>query len=180
LIPFPAALDAYDDPRLHDLERRIYRVALISLDFHSFRPFKLAYLKEKTGRPAAELCAARNRLVDAGYLDRAEAGFRLVLSLPDRGVCPAFIYGLFDPREPERLRYIGRTVDLDSRLSGHRFNGVPRVRDWVRQLASEGQRPAMRCIEECSTDEAPAREVFWIRGMRDLGHADLNSHVPAA
>lgn len=82
MIPFPAALDAYTDSRLHKTERRVYRVALTSLDLQGFRPFKLSYLKRKTGIAIPHCCTARKLLTDLGYLARQGYTYRLNLSLP--------------------------------------------------------------------------------------------------
>jgi DNA-binding IclR family transcriptional regulator len=83
VIPFPAALDAYDDPRLHRTERRLYRVALTSLDLQSYRPLKLSYLRHKTGLAITHLCTARKTLTDLGYLERRGNAYRLTLSRPE-------------------------------------------------------------------------------------------------
>jgi hypothetical protein len=90
VIPFPAALDAYDDPRIHRTERRLYRVALTSLDFQSYRPLKLTYLKRKTHIAIPNLCTARKTLVNLGYLERQGNNYRLSLSLPQSETDPSY------------------------------------------------------------------------------------------
>lgn len=82
MIPFPAALDAYTDTRLGKTERRIYRVALLSLDLQSYRPLKLTYLKRRTGIAVTHCCTARRLLTELGYLERQGFAYRLSLNLP--------------------------------------------------------------------------------------------------
>jgi predicted GIY-YIG superfamily endonuclease len=53
-------------------------------------------------------------------------------------VAPSLVYGLFDRRHPETIRYVGVTTDLDHRLSAHRWHmsSTP-LRRWVRVISPE-------------------------------------------
>ncbi len=91
-----------------------------------------------------------------------------------------FIYGLYDPRDG-RLRYIGKTINLIMRKSGHltdSFNS--HKRNWIRGVLEDGHRPEMRVLEtiEDSNDlDWQERERWWIETARrkgdDLTNIDL-------
>ncbi|MGC1490143.1 MAG: hypothetical protein WA798_02150, partial [Candidatus Acidiferrum sp.] len=98
----------------------------------------------------------------------------------------AYIYELFDPRQPEIPRVVGKTImSLAARLSGYIFiakyrqaRGGPLVPSaaWVIQLLSEGVSPHIRTIEKCPFAEWQNRERFWIATYRSRGLQLLNVH----
>jgi hypothetical protein len=84
-----------------------------------------------------------------------------------------FVYGLFDPAEPDVVRYVGYTAkDADRRLREH-------VREsrklkchrhkWVAKLVAEGRRPGLVVLETLSEgDDWHERERFWIASFDGL------------
>jgi hypothetical protein len=58
----------------------------------------------------------------------------------------AVIYGLVDPREPARVRYVGQAVNAEARMAGH-LNGRSRpprpMEAWLTALRTEGVTPDM-------------------------------------
>lgn len=77
----------------------------------------------------------------------------------------AIIYGLYDPRFPDDIRYVGQTVQLlETRLKDHIKiindpNSKSKCDEWVRVLLSEGVRPIARCLE--TVDEKLVHEIEW-------------------
>lgn len=95
---------------------------------------------------------------------------------------PWIIYALSDPRDPDAIRYVGKTqAELMTRLSGHLHYATKRksnchVSTWIRKLLREGYRPTVTILEhgDASEDWRPA-EVRWIARCRDQGHNICNS-----
>lgn len=93
---------------------------------------------------------------------------------------PHVVYGLVDPVDPERIRYVGRSISPVSRYMGHArtARGSP-VGRWVAQLAEAGRQPRMIMLERCPDENAGRdREGDWIVCCRERGQADLNRQVP--
>jgi hypothetical protein len=94
------------------------------------------------------------------------------------------VYGLFDPREPHWLRYIGMTLDLTTRVREHERKAATgqQLRDaWLLSLAADGVRVGARVLEHCDNDEdARRREWAWIAALRPQGHCQYNAptHAP--
>jgi len=94
-----------------------------------------------------------------------------------------YIYGLFDPRNGH-LRYIGKTNNLKERLrdhitfsrgrkgQGYKFN--PPKEKWIRSLLSEGLKPSIQVLEECTEDTWREVEISWIRLAREMGISITN------
>jgi len=79
----------------------------------------------------------------------------------------AYIYGLIDPRNDE-IRYVGKTVNPKSRLSGHITESkdleiVHHRARWVRKLTSLGLKPKMIFLRACSSDEYEKYETEYIK-----------------
>ncbi len=75
-----------------------------------------------------------------------------------------YIYTLKDPRD-DKVCYVGRTVNLDNRYNQHMHDHpyfYGRFRRWRDKLKSEGLVPVMSIIDECDTELAVDREMFWI------------------
>jgi hypothetical protein len=89
------------------------------------------------------------------------------------------IYGLADPRELERVRYVGQAARPSARYEGHIRDGRrpydnPRCR-WLHSLAVEDLGPTMLFLEHVmNQDRVAAREARWIERLRGIGQADLN------
>jgi group I intron endonuclease len=77
------------------------------------------------------------------------------------------IYGIYDPRNEEEIRYIGKTMmSLQKRMYAHMFHarhGTKRpLYLWMKKLIAQGVSPAIRVIEETTESQWPEKEVFWI------------------
>jgi len=94
-----------------------------------------------------------------------------------------FIYALYDPREPEEIRYIGKANNPRARLNSHiseslRIETPIWKADWIRTLISDGLKPEMKVLEEVSYDisiEWEDREVYYIAYYFSKGHRLENS-----
>lgn len=74
----------------------------------------------------------------------------------------AYIYGLSDPRDL-RIRYVGHTVDLATRLSGHiADNAATPKTQWIAELASLGLQPVMVVLDEVLYNDRFHEEYRWI------------------
>lgn len=79
------------------------------------------------------------------------------------------IYALFDPREPDIIRYVGATgYDLNERLSNHfgfdrKKKTVNRKEQWLIGLAESGIRPQIKLLETCDEFEVERKERQWIK-----------------
>jgi len=96
----------------------------------------------------------------------------------------AGVYGLVDPNEPERVRYVGSSQHLVKRLYDHASGYVPRALDgpkraWLAELKRAGRRPEMVVLQRLAsgkaTPETHAAEREWIRKLNAIGQADLNA-----
>jgi len=87
------------------------------------------------------------------------------------------VYALFDPRDPEVVRYVGLTCDPPQRLTEHidgakgsRWGSENAAKNaWIAGLLADGVLPEMRILEVISgTDwievkaEGSSRETYWI------------------
>jgi hypothetical protein len=114
-------------------------------------------------------------------MKKTQLGGRAVLC--DSLLAPEVVYGLVDPKHPEIIRYVGRTVTPQERYMAHciRPSGA-RIGAWVADLMRRGREPAMVEIERSKTPQAPQkaggaspRERYWITELRKIGQADLNT-----
>jgi hypothetical protein len=110
--------------------------------------------------------------------DARECG-AVLFSGPVRVVEPIYpvIYGLCDPREPRRIRYVGRTVRPRSRYEAHcgLSSGGTIITQWLAGLIGAGIWPVMLLIWEASSgDELWGAEARWISRLKRRGMADLN------
>lgn len=85
----------------------------------------------------------------------------------------AYVYGLHEPGQPERIRYVGRTTQPHQRMLNHK-NSARSGEDsplyqWVRTLMESESSFEFRILEECTTDEWTEREKFWICHYRESG-----------
>ena len=90
-----------------------------------------------------------------------------------------YIYGLYDPRNPDVLKYIGSTSYPQRRLRMHRSSNrkdSPLKKYWLDALIKDGLFPQMRILECVPVRQAPDRESFWINffGLGNL----LNEQIP--
>lgn len=91
------------------------------------------------------------------------------------------VYGLYDTRTPDRIRYVGMTTrGLSQRLKYHRLhanysaNAKWPVNRWKRKI---GDNLAGRVLVICdSQQQAWAVEIDYIAAYKAIGQADLNVH----
>lgn len=93
------------------------------------------------------------------------------------------IYGLTDPLEPRRVRYVGQTrAGPMARYIGHissaRVNDTARAY-WITELVDEGRHPSMVLLEELPANTCLVRQLeserWWIQQLQARGEADLNT-----
>jgi hypothetical protein len=95
---------------------------------------------------------------------------------------PSYIYALYDPREPEQVRYIGQTRNGTRRPASYaragRWNCTKKSQThlfhWIRKIQSEGTDPAWKIIKECTADELDHWETTLIAEHRANGHPLTN------
>jgi hypothetical protein len=89
------------------------------------------------------------------------------------------IYGLFDPRNPDVIMYVGK--GLEERAKSHWKNFLSTKKPtvnvilhrWFEQLKTEVVEPGWRFLEE-NVEDWPTREKHWISYFRGLGQAGCN------
>ena len=95
------------------------------------------------------------------------------------------VYGLYDPRSPDDIKYVGKTIhSLNYRLNQHKRNLYNITIDkkltykerWITKLIREGVQPGIKLLEECATEElAYEQEVVWIQNLIKQGHKLTNT-----
>lgn len=90
------------------------------------------------------------------------------------------VYGLADPRDPKRIRYVGQTATgAFARYLGHLADagiGVSAKAQWIERLRGEGVYPTMVLLELAAPDaNILSLESWWIRSLKERGEADLNA-----
>lgn len=90
------------------------------------------------------------------------------------------IYALFDPREPGRIRYVGKAKDISERMKGHIYLAKVKPTNqrlcWIKSLLVAGVFPQTVILEQVPGDTPwQAREQFWIAMFRAAGHALTNT-----
>ena len=91
------------------------------------------------------------------------------------------VYALSDPREPDRIRYIGMTGDLTRRMveHGRGDRSCKRKAPWLAELAALGLTPVVRELSRHATrDEARIAEWRTIKATRTATTCDLNGLTP--
>ncbi len=91
------------------------------------------------------------------------------------------IYGLYDPRYPNDIKYVGVTVQkLNTRLNNHRCitksTNFTHKENWINKLYREGVCPEIKLLEECNSVELMyEREIVWIKNLRKQGYKLTNT-----
>lgn len=110
---------------------------------------------------------------DRGGCDKGSQGGRSsLLGSSSNFTRIAFIYGLHD-RGSGEVRYVGKTIDLRTRLSEHKRgrSGIAlRARRWI----LESEEVQMRCLAIVPEDNWEWAEKSWIRALKIAGHRILN------
>ena len=89
------------------------------------------------------------------------------------------VYGLFDPRDPQQIRYIGKTTrGMAERLYQHVYEasrGNRSAKDnWVRSLGKQGVELSMVELERGCGEGSAESEQGWIRAAKMWGFRLLN------
>lgn len=90
------------------------------------------------------------------------------------------IYGLYDARDFELIRYVGKANDPEYRLMRHirAAQHIPVINkclsNWICSLLDEGLKPSMRVLQVVSTDNWENAERDWIAKYRELNLNLLN------
>jgi hypothetical protein len=186
--------------RLREARERISRrgarrTALKALDAASKLRDRGTASWEEAGRLRDEIYALRDELVRTKreLAEARTAARREPLPIPtdyqpphlEPGsvLCQALapsevIYALVDPRDPELVRYVGRTCDPALRYRSHLTGGSDAVASWAHTLAAQSVMPAMMLLERCEKEVVVEREAYWIRHYRARFQADLNRALP--
>jgi hypothetical protein len=82
------------------------------------------------------------------------------------------IYGIYDPNNPELIRYIGKTKkSIKERLSKHIYlskKGVNRPLNlWIKKLLENNIIPEIVEIERTDVENWCDREIYWISHYRN-------------
>jgi group I intron endonuclease len=102
-----------------------------------------------------------------------------------------FIYGIYNPDEPEIIRYVGKTKkNVNKRLKEHIYLGEKKVKRplylWINKLLQKNKKPEIIIIEETNNKEWASKEIFWIKkykktnnllNLTDGGESNLN-YIP--
>lgn len=85
------------------------------------------------------------------------------------------LYGLYDPKEPERCRYVGQTKRPRARYNRHILCAVrgeqTHKANWIRLVLREGRNIEQRALAIVySENDANAAERWFVKSMRDAGH----------
>lgn len=91
-----------------------------------------------------------------------------------------YLYMLVDPEEPQHVRYVGVTNDLNKRLTKHIYssksypNGTKKE-NWIGKVISEGRRPQIVMLDSTDTlEEVFELEVDVISMFTEAGHELTN------
>lgn len=92
----------------------------------------------------------------------------------------AHIYALYDPDDPSHVRYIGKTDNVERRLSQHLQAALMRnlIRpscEWIRMLALRGVSPGIRVLKTVPLEQWAVAERAEILAYRVDGHQLTNA-----
>jgi hypothetical protein len=88
-----------------------------------------------------------------------------------------YIYGLYDQREPEHIRYVGKTNRLKRRMVEHvhhSINNKTYKDKWIKKLIADGQNPMMIILEQTNYLNWSGKEKEWIKTLKIDGHRLTN------
>lgn len=126
--------------------------------------------------------SGRLRAYNAGQIDLCEAwDIQRTRRIGNRAWCrswsgndprPGVIYGIFDPRRPKDIRYVGKAGSMRDRWQGHCKDAKSRrnrLYNWWRKRESEGGKPCYRILQECLPGMMDACEREWIAKLNANG-----------
>lgn len=91
-----------------------------------------------------------------------------------------YIYGLICPLGQE-IRYVGKTINLKSRLKNHLFNvnhsNGPHRKNWIKKLLSKNIFPVLTVLEISNNENWAEREKYWIRYLKNKGNNLTNISI---
>jgi len=93
------------------------------------------------------------------------------------------IYGLYDPRDPEIIRYVGKTqMTIQKRLQGHideaRSNKSKTYKiHWIQKLLKENIKPLIKVLEFCDENNWQEKEIFWIAKLNNLTNSTIGGEI---
>lgn len=79
-----------------------------------------------------------------------------------------YIYGLFDARKPDEIRYVGQSQQLSSRFKRHQSQKDAATREWVSEVQRAGFVIGMKILEETTVSEASGCERKWVNSIPNL------------
>lgn len=83
-----------------------------------------------------------------------------------------YIYGLYDPRNPDLIRYIGKANNPDKRLREHLGTRGLRVKSkknsWIKSLLNQGVVPIIKVLEVVPLEKWEEAECRWVKEQRGL------------
>lgn len=99
-----------------------------------------------------------------------------------------YIYGIYNPKNPKNIRYIGKTKkNVKERLKQHIYLSKKKVKRplylWINKLLENNINPEIMIIEETDSERWIEREIFWISeykknkkllNLSDGGESNLN------
>ena len=89
------------------------------------------------------------------------------------------IYCLFDPRKPDKIRYIGKSDYPEKRVKDHikEAKGGQNTHraKWIRKLLSKKIKPEYKILEIVPEEEWQSYEITWIAKMKSEGHKLTNA-----
>ena len=93
-----------------------------------------------------------------------------------------FVYGLFDPRYPQHIRYVGQTEDVDWRMERHFYEAFryPSPKNfWIRELHIDGVHFHHRILENVSGGTRyECRKAARDAELRLIHHWAYKGHEP--
>lgn len=90
-----------------------------------------------------------------------------------------YIYALYDPREPDNIRYVGKTLNLRIRMHTHKNS--PKYEknnyriNWIKKLNRDNIKIGFNILEKCNETNAEEKEIFWIKTIKEKGYKLINS-----
>lgn len=91
----------------------------------------------------------------------------------------SYIYGLIDLREPDDIRYVGKTIEeMSERFDNHLWESknYDTYKDrWIRLVLRDGLQPTIFELEQCEKEILDIQEIHWIDKLKKEGHNLTNS-----
>lgn len=76
-----------------------------------------------------------------------------------------FIYALYSPEQPNVVRYVGKSNNINSRLTKHIYeakNGKSYKNNWIKSLLNKGQKPTIKVLKKVDVSEWKYWEMFFV------------------